>query len=311
MAQVNWVYLDDRGGQHRVGLFHGDRTGHLLIHCNMKVVQIDFSVLETKTYSFFIEDELCEVLAEKMKNGRFGYEFRVNKTIDTPRNRIRRVDNRRNNRILALVVVGVVVAIAGIFFGLRSYGKRQDTRRMTKTSIAHNLNGTNLKQLMAAGRSSVSTLHVEEINAKRIGVYTFKTADSSEIRGIFEVADTGDILLQNGFPLRAGDSFDTYYLPSDPQVHRVELFQPTKATVTNYISQALAVEQQHSPGDSREKSLCRVLTVAEKLHWTALADFIFQHKTAAENPKHNKETYLRLMRGAEVEKAVTEACWDK
>ncbi len=311
MAQVNWVYLDDRGGRHRVGLFHGDRTGHLLIHCNMKVVQIDFSVLETKTYSFFIEDELCEVVAEKMKNGSFGYEFRVNKTIDTPRNRIRRVDNRRNNRILALVVAGVVLAIAGIFFGLRSYGQREDARRMTKTSIAHNLSGPNLKKLMASGRSTVSTLHLEELNAKRIGVYTFKTADSSEVRGIFEVADSGMVLLQNGFPLRAGDSFETYYLPSDPQVHRVELFQPTKATVARYIGQALAVEQQHRPGDSKEKSLCRVLTVAEIQHWTALADFIFQGKSAKENPKHNRETYLRLMRGTEVEKAVAEGCWDK
>ncbi len=310
MGQINWVYLDDCGGRHRVGVFHGDRTGHLLIHCNMKVVQIEFSVLETKTYSFFIEDELCEIIAEKMKNGRFGYEFRVNKTIDTPRNRIRRVDNRRNNRLLALFIVGVVIVIAGIFFALTSYGKREDTRRMSKTSIAHNLGKSNLRKLMETGRSSVSTLHVEEINAKRIGVYTFKTADSSEIRGVFPVADTGMILLQNGFPLRNGDSFDTYYLPTDPQAHRVELFQPTKSTMTSYISHALAVEE-HSSGDSRGKSLCRVLTVAELLRWTVLADFIFQDKTAAENPKHNKETYLRLMRGVEVEKAVEEGCWDK
>ncbi len=311
MGQINWVYLDDRGGRHRVGLFHGDRTGHLLIHCNMKVVQIDFSVLETKTYSFFIEDELCEVIAEKMQNGRFGYEFRVNKTIDTPRNRIRRVDNRRNNRLLALVIIGVVVVIAGIFFALTSYGKREDIRRMNKTSIAHNLGKSNQRKLMKTGRSSVSTLHVEEINAKRIGVYTFKTADSSAIRGVFEVADTGMILLQNGFPLRDGDSFDTYYLPSDPEAHRVELFQPTKATVTSYIAHALAVEEQHHSADSREKCLCRVLTVAELLQWTALADFIFQDRTVAENPEHNEESYLRLMRRVAVEKAVAEGCWDK
>jgi len=310
MGQINWVYLDNCGGRHRVGLFHGDRTGHLLIHCNMKVVQIDFSVLETKTYSFFIEDELCEVIAEKMQNGRFGYEFRVNKTIDTPRNRIRRVDNRRNNRLLALFIVGVVIVIAGFVFALTSYGKREDMRRMSKTSIAHNLGKSNQRKLMETGRSSVSTLHVEAINAKRIGVYTFKTADSIEIRGVFEVADTGMILLQNGFPLRNGDSFDTYYLPSDPQAHRVELFQPTKATVTRYIAHALAVEE-HSSGDSRGKSLCRVLTVAELLQWPALADFIFQDKTAVENPAHNKETYLRLVRGGEVEKAVAAGCWDK
>ena len=51
MAQVTWVYLDDYGGRHRVGLYHGDHSGHLMIHINRRVVQIDFSVRESRTYA--------------------------------------------------------------------------------------------------------------------------------------------------------------------------------------------------------------------------------------------------------------------
>jgi hypothetical protein len=311
MAQVNWVYLDDQGGRHRVGVYHGDRSGHLMIHANRRVVQIDFSVVDTKTYSFFIEDELCEVLVEKMKNGHFGYEFRVNKTIDTPRNRIRKVGNRRNNRLLAWLVVAVVAAIALIFFGLTAYGRREDSRRMSKTGIVHNLTKANLKHLAVEGRSSTAILRLEEINAKQIGVYTFKIADSSEVRGVFPVADTGTVILQNGFPLRAGDAFEILYLPSDPQVHRVELFRPTHATVSRYISAALEVEQRNNPNLSKEKCLCRVLSVAQWQNWVVLADFIFQEKSADQFEKHNRETYLRLMRNPEVMKAVEMGCWDK
>jgi hypothetical protein len=311
MAQVNWVYLDDQGGRHRVGVYHGDRSGHLMIHANRRVMQIDFSVLDSKTYSFFIEDELCEVVVEKMKNGRFGYEFRVNKKIDTPRNRIRRVDNRRNNKLLAFFITGVVVVIALMFFGLKWYGKGQDTRRMSQTSIIHNLSKSNIKRLAVEGRSSTAYLHLEEINAKQVGVYTFKTADSTEIRGVFSVADTGSVILQNGFPLRTGDAFTLIYLPADPQVHRIELFQPTQPTISNYIALALAVEHRADTTVSKEKSLCRILTVAEWQNWIALADFIFQEKTPAQNPRHNRDTYLRLLRNPEVVKALEAGCWDK
>ncbi|MEY3248417.1 MAG: hypothetical protein RL742_460, partial [Bacteroidota bacterium] len=37
MAQINWVLLDYQDRPHRVGLYHGDQTGHVLIHCEMRV----------------------------------------------------------------------------------------------------------------------------------------------------------------------------------------------------------------------------------------------------------------------------------
>jgi hypothetical protein len=311
MAQVNWIYLDDRGGRHQVGLYHGDHSRHLMIHCNKRVVQIDFYVKASKTYSFFIEDELCEVIADKMENGRFGYEFRVNKTIDTPRNRIRRVDNKRNNKKLIAFISGVVVVIALLFFGLKAYGKREYDRNISTTSITHNLTKSSVKRLAAEGCSSTAMLHLEEINAKRVGIYTFKLADSSEVRGVFPVSDTGLVLLQNGFLLSPGDAFETIYLPSNPEVHRVELFRPRQATISNYIKLAFEAELRNNPNLSKEKNLCHVLTVAEQQHWTVLANFIFQEKTLEQNPRNNQESYQRMKRTPELAKALEVGCWDK
>ena len=78
MAQIGWVYLDNYGGRHRVGLYHGDQTGHLVIHCNLRVVQIDFSVRDTKRYSFFIEDELCEIDIVKEPDQRLRFSRQQN-----------------------------------------------------------------------------------------------------------------------------------------------------------------------------------------------------------------------------------------
>ena len=58
MSQMSWTYIADDGARYDVGLFHGDSTGHLLVYCNARIVVIDFSVLASKNYSFFINDEL-------------------------------------------------------------------------------------------------------------------------------------------------------------------------------------------------------------------------------------------------------------
>jgi hypothetical protein len=311
MAQVNWIYLDNNGGRHSVGLYHGDRSHHLMIYCNNKVVQIDFSVKDSKTYSFFIEDEFCEIILEKMPKGHFGYEFRVNKTIDTPRNRIRKIDNRRNNRKLAWLIAGVVLFLAAVFFGLQRYGQSQELKLQAKTNIFPLYSKANQIKLMREGKGTVSYLHLEELNSHRIGVYTFKLPDSSEVRGTFSVADTGLVLLPNGFPLHTGDAFETSYLPANPEVHRVELYRPTKSTISSYILHAFEVEQHANPGETKEKNLCKVLTIAENQSWNELANIIFQNFSPAQNPRHNRESYLRMVRNPQLEKVVRERCWDE
>ncbi|MCB0524003.1 MAG: hypothetical protein H6576_12030 [Lewinellaceae bacterium] len=307
MAQMNWIYLDDRGGRHSIGLYHGDRSGHMLIHCNRKIIQIDFSVKETKTYSFFVEDEFCEIIAERLSDGRFGYEFKVNKTVDTPRNRIRKVTNRRNNKVLAAFISGVVILIAVIFLGLRWYGEREYQRSLAITSIIHNLNKHNMQILAQQGKSCVASVYLDKQDGQNIGSYRFYTADSLEIQGTFQAKET----LQNGFPTSAGGSFQAQYLPSDPQIHRVDLYRPNRKTLEQYIQIAFETEHFKNPELSKEKNLCRVLTVAETAGWTYLADIIYQDKSTDENSKNNRDSYLRLMRSGQIESAIKHNCWDE
>ena len=113
MSQFTWTYIGDNGYRHRVGLFHGDNTGHLMIYCNMRIVVIDFNVTSTKNYSFFIEDELCDIAVEEEK-GKFKYGFKVDEITDTPRNRGRRKMIRTEHRQTALVALSFVVVLSVI-----------------------------------------------------------------------------------------------------------------------------------------------------------------------------------------------------
>lgn len=309
MAQINWVFLDDFGGRHKVGLYHGDRSGHVMIHCNMKVMQIDFSVKDSKMYSFFIEDELIEVILEK-KNGVFGYEFRVNKKVDTPRNRIRRVQEGNTRKYMAVMVGGLLLVLAIAFFGLRWFGKRQEAKRMASTSIVSKYSKANMARLAQEGKKTYARLHLTQIvqeGEKKIS-YSLLAVDTLMEQGDFAVANLQPILLPNGFPFSEGDEFEAIYLPSDPLVHRVDFFQPSRSTIMTYIRLANEAEQKVHPAVSAETDLCRILTAAEQMGWPCLANFIFQDKTPKENARHNQESYIRLLQDPELLKAIQQAC---
>jgi len=309
MAQINWVFLDDFGGRHRVGLYHGDRSGHVMIHCNLKVMQIDFSVKDSKMYSFFIEDELCEVILDK-KDGMFGYEFRVNKKVNTPRNQLRREQEGRTRKYMAFMAGGVILVLALAFTGLRWFGQRQESKRMATSSIVSKYSKANMKRLSMEGKRTVARLHLaqgEKPGGQKI-TYALLAVDSLMEQGDFAVRPTTPILLPNGFPFTEGDEFEAIYLPSDPQVHRVDFFQPARSTTKTYLKLATQAEQKNNPAVSPEKNICRVLTTAEKMGWLSLAHFIFQGQTSEENERHNQETYQRLMLDPDVSKAILEGC---
>lgn len=121
MSQITWTYVDDDGFRHKVGLFHGDSTGHLLVYCNTRIVVIDFSVQVSKNYSFFINEELCDISIEE-KEGKFSYGFTIDQVTDTPRNRGRRKMIRTQVRqSLALGACFILVVVAVVFLVLRYY----------------------------------------------------------------------------------------------------------------------------------------------------------------------------------------------
>ena len=118
MSQITWTYVDDDGYPHKVGLFHGNNSGHLLVYCNTRIVVIDFNVLTSKNYSFFINEELCDIAIEE-KEGKFSYGFTIDQITDTPRNRGRRKMNRLQTRqTLMIALVSVIVITAMVFLVL-------------------------------------------------------------------------------------------------------------------------------------------------------------------------------------------------
>lgn len=112
MGQMQWTYVDDYGRRFKVGLFHGDSTGHLMIYCNTRILVIDFHVIDTKKYSFFINDELCDIHVERLDD-RFAYGFEFDHKTETPRN-LKRRKRERQEMIRSFWVIGALLVVVGI-----------------------------------------------------------------------------------------------------------------------------------------------------------------------------------------------------
>lgn len=310
MAQIGWVFLDDSGGRHRVGLYHGDRSGHVMIYCNLRVVQVDFAVKESRTYSIFIEDELCEVQIVK-ENNIFTYAFEVNKKVDTPRNRIRRVEDRRNRKYMAIFIGSVVLVIGLFFWGIKWYERRRYAKHIAETSLVSQLSPATEKRLAMEGKTATVQLLLVQEHQQRSVFYGFLTPDSIRVSGQFDVPMTGMVMLPNGFALNDRDAFDVRYLPSNPQTHLVDFSHPTEATVVNYAIQAAQSEKEAHPEESPGKCACLANLVIQEKGWYQLGNLIFQSKTAAENTRFNHDSYLRLLREPDFAGKLKTFCWDK
>lgn len=116
MNQYQWTFLDNARRRHTLGIAHGARSGNLVVHCNAQIVKIDFSVLEPRTYSFFVEEELCHLAIEGTKEDGFKYNFHIDTEADTPVNRerhLRRVTTRRQGWLAAIAMAIVVFGLIG------------------------------------------------------------------------------------------------------------------------------------------------------------------------------------------------------
>lgn len=116
MAQMNWTFLDYQHDKYEIGLYHGDQSGHVLLYCNEKVVTIDFNVLETKTYTFYIGEELAELTIEREEK-RFSYALKQNTESLTPLNLARQQQDRRYviYTIIFFLTLVVVIALVSYF----------------------------------------------------------------------------------------------------------------------------------------------------------------------------------------------------
>ena len=131
MASCNWVYIEDKGVTHSIYLFHGERDGHVLCTCNNRILFIDFGIKESKNYTFFINQAMCEVQI-KRKGSVFTYGFVIDDKADTPLNRYKKkVGKKHLFQSIAFFTIIIILSIA-FSEGMKSLKDRMAKEKYTK-----------------------------------------------------------------------------------------------------------------------------------------------------------------------------------
>jgi hypothetical protein len=204
MAQIDWMVTGNRGSRFRIGLYHGDQSGHVLMYCNNRIITIDFGVLSAKTYTLFLDDELCEVHIEPRPDAAgYDYTCSVNTEAATPLNEMRRTRKKQERRGMAIFVG--FLAIAAVSIGLF-------------VSMAHGNSAPPPDRVDLAadyGELTEASFYTNSRNGK---LYYNYVVDDRIYRVSAAVIDPADL---PSLPLAAGDRFALRYDPRQPRVARV------------------------------------------------------------------------------------------
>jgi hypothetical protein len=290
LPQFNWTYPGDDKKLYHVGLFHGKQTGHVLVHCNARIMLIDFGVLDSKTYTFFINDELFELKLDR-RGDRFFYTLEIDNKADTPKNRARKKVERRYWLQTLLVILGLaaVVTVAIFLFG-RNKSKASDWLAGER-ALAYS-------KVRFEPDSFESTIQYHFI------VESWPYQGEKIING-----QNGWLLDENVMPLLPGDEFKVEYSPDRPKLNRILLDQPSPEQVERYKARALQRHLELNPGDNRMQVKCMIDIAYQQKGIVGIADFYFQDISTEINPTNNQNSYSRLIKDVPFRKKVLDECW--
>lgn len=237
---------------------------------------IDFKVLDSKEYTFFIDDELCKIRLER-RGEKMYYFFEVDKKVDTPLNRARWAREKKHLRqlLITLGVGGVLIAAISLWVSGKPKG----------AELVH--------ELSKKGVETVGRL-VSEPQYNGGNVYFQFIAGTQREEGQFNLDAPGGLISQNKFPLMAGDEFTVRYVPGNPSLNRIYLNRPTAAQIQTYRKRALKKHLELNPNLAPKTAECLLDIAFEMDGLEGLAHFYFQKTPPADNPSFNSDSFQKF-----------------
>jgi hypothetical protein len=198
MPQMNWTYVADTGQHYKVNLYHGSRSGHLLVTVNNQISIIDFFVKGDKSYTLMLEDEVFTLEIEQTKDG-YQYGLTMDTRTKTDKNLRRSAAERRQNWWIAILASVTVAALVVFLWWFSGY---QDQKLLDRSLPF--LAETGLKTIGRVGQDPAGGWIVHYTSGKQ----GFKLADSNVPAGLA--------------PIEHGDDVQVAFLPRKPQIAMVQ-----------------------------------------------------------------------------------------
>ena len=282
MKQFHWNHLGQNGKFYKIGLLHGARTGHVLIHINGKVSRIDFKVYETKQYSFLIEEELIELNIIKHSD-HYEYTMEINEEVKTPLNARRKKERKKMSLHTGVFVVLLIGAIIG------------GTTLLLDSKWYASKNKAGLEELKFDGKFTLAKLFTK---AKLKYTYSYIVNDK-----IYK--KDGRV---SSFPVFNGDEYMVHYLPRDPMVSEVYFVRPSERQIERTRKSAIAACRNANPKLSPTSCNCQIEAVYEVAGHKGLIAMLSKNLALKPNLQFNQDTYKALINSTSYIEAIERTC---
>lgn len=298
MKKHNWTYRLLNGRVLNIGMMHDHKKGHFMVYVDKVIVVTDKNLKETKSHSFYIDDELLEVRVFKMGNGDYHYHLHVDKETLTPLNKIRKEAKKREwsdnvkgffAGISFLVVVSGVILF--LLFSLQRRSKDDALRELEKRGTYEIKNGVISKGYFYKGYGKRSRLLYFSY------IYRGKAYD----RAICDLSIKKHYT-PYGLEVKPQDYFEILIDKKIPHHFQVNYKKPSKNVLSRYYDLAFQQQRKYHIEQSDDYIDCLLNTAFEQKGVEAYGIIYNQDK--------DKNAYLRFIRNAKLEDLIKESCWE-
>lgn len=291
MNKRHWIHVGPYGRHNKIGLMHGDGSGNLMIYYNDKVIVIDFKVFESKSYKFFVDEELCEIfiIKHKKKNS-YRYEFKFDNKTKTDLNIRRNAKIKRSNTIGIIVTIAVPLLIASVVLGYS---------RIRKAYLEYQI-----KHYEETSWAKIRIYHDYHIQ-KSFYFFTDNKGESIDSKRIVSPKPQ----TPHGLPIEDGDIFSIKYVSKHPFYNKINYDEPDPATAIKLMQRVAPIHLQHNQGRIQQELLCEIQAAYDLEGLEGLSKIFHQQVAASKNPTYNRESFLKLKRDSPFQKAVDQ-CWN-
>lgn len=153
--------------------------------------------------------------------------------------------------------------------------------------------------------------------AANTGLHNLHTSENiafSFMAGDFQVNAYAEAPVNNnyaftpyGMPISAGDEFEVTYLPSDPEIYRIDFSKPGEKTKAGYIFTVASVLCSLEIVKPEISCLCVAEAVWKHYGYDGLASIWFNNEYLAENLTNNAFTFKSLTESEEF-KTIIDSC---
>ncbi len=281
----SWVYAG-KIKRHTIELAHAPANNKVYIRLNgialyEEVINPNEYI---KTFSFFVDDELCQVTIEKVDN-HFKYRFA------SPERSTSSTSKRRRLKDL-LFIVGIITIFAAIMGGLGV------------PFVYYSIHTRQLNRNLDFG-GIVTTAYLQltpQTDDYYLTAYTYR-AGLQQITAQKKISrqDSSLMALQTMFGKQAELSVEALYAATEPATHKLMLAQPSGRQIETYRRAARKVCQtlqwEGIKGNYEQEVFCDCLLTYFFTHYDigGYAWFYNAKTPPAANATYNEQTFTRFM----------------